>query len=226
MIRPAAFVATAVGVSALGCGLDGEWVDLSVAASTEAAIQEALRTHPDIVRSVTPVVTSTNASSTLARQIQQGAPADLFLSADEAWADAVEAERPVLDRVDLVTNTIVEVHADDAARPCAALADPTHVPAGRYAEQGLRSAGRWPLPDPVTFPTGPAAAWAVANGDCRTGFVYATDALAASLTPVGTLDVRATYPLLLLHERGRPLFEALQSDAALDVFSRHGFGRP
>jgi molybdate transport system substrate-binding protein len=222
MIRPAALVVAL----ALGCGLGGERVDLSVAASTEAAIQESLRTHPDLVRSSLPVVTNANASSTLARQIQQGAPADLFLSADEAWADAVASELEVLDRIDLLTNTVVEVRTDHAARACTALGDPSHVPAGRYAEQGLRAAGRWPVPDPVPFPTGPAAAWAVANGDCAVGFVYASDALAAGLQPVATLDVRATYPLLLLHERGRAVFEALQGDAASQVFARHGFGRP
>jgi len=217
-VRPAGLAILTVLGSGLACGVDGEWVDVAVAASTERAVQEALDTQA----TGGPLLLNANASSHLARQIVDGAPADMFLSADEAWADAVAAERPVLARVDLLHNRIVEVHAE-GARGCTALADPDHVPAGRYAKKGLEAAGRWPPADLVPFPTGPAAARAVANGDCAAGFVYATDALAAGLEPVRTLDVRATYPLLLLQERGRVVYGALQSPAAREAFVRHGF---
>ncbi len=213
--------AAPVGLLVLSCGLETDGVDLPVAASTELVVQEVLRDHPGLP----PVRPNAGASSTLARQIEQGAPADLFLSADAAWADAVAAQRPVLARVDLLSNTVVEVHAD-GARPCTAVADPDHVPSGRYAKRGLEARGQWPPADVVTFPTGPAAAWAVANGDCATGFVYGTDARAAGLEPSATLEVRAVYPLLLLSEDGRPVFEALTSETAHAVYARHGFGRP
>lgn len=217
-MRPAGLAILSVLGSGLACGLDRDGIDVALAASTERAVQQALDARSTEQR----LSLNANASSRLARQIVDDAPADLFLSADEAWADAVAAERPVLARVDLLHNRIVEVHAE-GARGCTALADPDHVPAGRYAKLGLEAAGRWPPADLVPFPTGPAAARAVANGDCAAGFVYATDALASGLEPVRTLDVRATYPLLLLHERGRPVYEALQSPAAREAFVRHGF---
>ena len=104
------------------------------------------------------------ASSTLARQIEQGAPAELFLSADEAWADYL-AERGLLvaeTRGSPVGNALVLVGAADnaAAQPVAlargtdllallgprgriATGDPAHVPAGRYARDALRWMGQW-----------------------------------------------------------------------------------
>ena len=108
---------------------------------------------------------SYESSSTLARQIEQGAPADLFISANETWMDYV-AERKLIDpatRVDLLGNTLVLVGAKGVA-PVAiaqgfdlpallgdrrlAMGDPDHVPAGIYGKAALTSLGVWAAVEP------------------------------------------------------------------------------
>jgi molybdate transport system substrate-binding protein len=146
------------------------------------------------------------ATSALARQIEQGAPADLFLSADEAWMDWA-AERRLIrpeTRVAPIGNTLVLVGwaggevrgraGGGAGAPRVttlgelpsttgriALGDPAHVPAGRYAEQALRHLGSWPALAPrlARSENVRAALLLVERGEAPFGIVYATDALAS-----------------------------------------------
>ncbi|MEZ5666164.1 MAG: molybdate ABC transporter substrate-binding protein [Alphaproteobacteria bacterium] len=155
---------------------------------------------------------SLGGSSTLARQIVAGAPADIFLSANVEWMDAVEAAGLLVpdSRIDLLANSLVLVAPADAlpAAPVAigpdldlaallgpdgrlAMADPTSVPAGIYGRQSLVSLGLW---DGI-------AARVVATGDVRgtlalvardevpLGIVYATDAAISA-----DVAVLATFP--------------------------------
>jgi len=154
------------------------------------------------------------ASSTLARQIEQGAPAQLFISADEAWMDYL-AEH---GRIDVATRRVVAANRLVVVRPGSATAlpgesvamlrealrpgprgadriatgDPAHVPAGRYAQAALTRLGLW---DEV----GPRLARAdnvrsalsfVERGEAAAGIVYATDARVAR-----GLQVVARFPL-------------------------------
>lgn len=163
------------------------------------------------------------ASSTLARQIEQGAPADLFLSADEPWMDHVQQRGLVVPetRVSAVGNTLVLVApapaspaialtrgADLAARlgPSGRLAtgDPAHVPAGRYAEAALRWMGQWEAIGPrlARAENVRAALLLVERGEAPLGIVYATDAAASrGVTVVGTFPPEShpaiTYPFAL-----------------------------
>ncbi len=144
------------------------------------------------------------ASSTLAKQIAQGAPADLYLSADPAWMDYL-AERGAIDaasRVDLLGNTLVLIAPSDGdatpadpgalsaatlgafldshltnGRPLA-IADPGHVPAGLYAKAALEAFGLWPGVAERTARTADvrAALALVDRGEAPAGIVYATDA--------------------------------------------------
>lgn len=148
----------------------------------------------------TPVRTSYAASSALARQIEDGAPADVFVSADLEWMDELQ-RRHLIDastRGDIAGNALVLVApAASAAPPIRlqrgvdlrtplgrdgriALALTASVPAGRYAKAALQSLGAWPTLQPriVEAENVRAALQLVARGEARLGIVYASDALA------------------------------------------------
>lgn len=158
----------------------------------------------------TQVALSFGASSTLARQIEAGARADVFVSADEAWMDYL-SERALIDpatRVPVAGNALVVVApADSSLRELRlepgldlaamlgdrklALGDPVHVPAGRYAQAALEQLGAWPG---VRTRIAPAesvrvALVYVARKEAPLGIVYATDARG-----VGDVKVLARFP--------------------------------
>lgn len=147
-------------------------------------------------------VISLAASSVLARQVEAGAPADLFISADEDWMDELAGKgliRPA-SRADLLGNRLVliapagstvRLHirpgfalaaALDTPRPGGRLATgaPASVPVGRYARQSLEKLGVWPgVSDRIAGADNVRAALAlVARGEAPLGIVYATDAMA------------------------------------------------
>ncbi len=166
------------------------------------------------------------ASSTLARQIQAGAPADLFVSADERWMDELASHDLLVPgtRADLLHNRLVLiVPAEGSGRgPPAmmtpdfdlagllgrdgrlAVGDPGHVPAGLYARQALTRLGLWPAMAPRLAPATDvrAALQLVARGEAPAGIVYATDAAAAPAVRVVALFPPAlhdpiTYPVAI-----------------------------
>jgi molybdate transport system substrate-binding protein len=204
-----------IGLLAAAC-LSETTVDLHVASSADTSVAEVVRAF-SLAHPLTPVTTNRGPSSQLARQIQQGIDADVFLSADRDWAEAVKS----LATVDLLHNRIVPVGTDDGG--CIAIADPDHVPAGRYAKRALGDGWSAIAARVVPLADGPAAARAVKMGTCASGYVYATDARQAGLVAGPAFDVEATYVLVLLSERGRPLYEALQSREARSIYAEHGF---
>ena len=136
------------------------------------------------------------ASSTLAKQIENGAPADLFISADLDWMDFLQ-QRQLIDaatRIDLLGNTLVLVAPKDSAAsvtiapgfPLAdllgggrlAMADPGGVPAGRYGKAALTKLGVWPavVGRIAAAENVRAALVLVARGEAPLGIVYRTDA--------------------------------------------------
>jgi molybdate transport system substrate-binding protein len=177
---------------AAACGASAEQ-DRGPVVLAASSMQEALE---DAARAWTaqghakPVL-SFAASSALARQIEHGAPADLFVSADEEWMDAVE-ERGLLrpgTRANLAGNRLAVI-APKGGETAAlsslgegrlALADPEAVPAGRYARAALEKLGLWNgVADAVVPAENVRAALAlVERGEARLGIVYATDALAS-----------------------------------------------
>lgn len=215
---------------------------------TEAADAWAAQGHPKPVLSFA-------ASSALARQILAGAPADLFLSADEPWMDAVAKAgllRPGTRRT-LLGNRLVLI-APAASRvkltiargfPLAralgggrlALADPDAVPAGKYARAALTSLGVW---NGIAAKVAPAenvrAAMAlVERGAAPLGIVYATDARAAkAVRVIGTFPASShppiRYPIAVLKAARHPDAAAfrnfLASRQARAIFTRHGFSAP
>jgi len=187
------------------------------------------------------------ASSDLARQIQAGAPADVFFSADTAQMDALERQGLVraADRRELLGNTLVVIVPSDSTAAVAAprdllrfrsiaLADPQAVPAGVYARSWLESLGLWPGLAAHVVPTlhVRAALAAVESGNVEAGIVYRTDAAGARRVRVA-LEVpreqgpRISYPVAPLagsRRRAAAAFVAhLASPPAREVFARHGF---
>lgn len=155
------------------------------------------------------VVVSYAGSSELAKQIENGAPADVFISADSQWMDYLQ-QRNLIDqttRFDLVGNRLVLIAPATSALQSVALepaailkaigdgrlstAETISVPAGRYARQSLANLGLW---DTVSGKLAEsdnvrAAMLFVARGDAPLGIVYATDSQAES-----RVRVVATFP--------------------------------
>ncbi len=222
-----------------------------------ASMQESLTAAADAwVRAghARPVL-SFAASSALARQIEAGAPADLFVSADEAWMDALAGGgllRPG-SRADLVGNRLVLVAPAADRRPLAirrgfplaralgtgrlAIADPDAVPAGRYGRAALTALGVWPSVAGRLAPGDSvrAALALVVRGEAPYGIVYATDARAApGVRVVGVFPAAShppiRYPIAILRASASPdaaRFRAwLLSPAGRAVFARFGFILP
>ena len=195
------------------------------------------------------VIFSFGASSTLARQIQEGAPADLFLSADEAKVDDLARRGLVHSRASVLSNTLVIVvprsggkniraPRELAGLASIALAEPSRVPAGIYARQYLQQLGLWERIAKNVIPTDNvrAALAAVESGNADAAIVYKTDAMISSEVRVAFEVTRVhgpaiSYPFAVLKEaenRGgaERLLAFLRSRAALDVFAKHGFVFP
>ena len=190
-------------------------------------------------------VLSFAASSALARQVEQGAPADLFVSADEEWMDTLEGQNllRVGTRGDLLTNRLVLVTKKggtvrglaDLGDGKLALADPGAVPAGKYARAALESTGAWPAVESNVVPAENvrAALALVERGEAALGIVYATDAMASDGVEVLETFPESShppirYPAAVLAEATHPdaaAFRAfLASDEARRIFTTHGFG--
>jgi len=141
------------------------------------------------------VAVSYGASSALAKQIENGAPADIFISADLDWMDYVAAHKLIKPetRFNLLGNKLVLVTpvdskinitigpnfplADALGTGRLALADPASVPAGKYAKAALESLGVWPSVSNKIAPAADvrAAITLVARGEAPLGIVYQTD---------------------------------------------------
>ncbi len=225
-----------------------EEIQVFAAASLTDALQEIAAAYE--AKSGDTVLLNLASSSTLARQIQEGAPADLFFSADEAKMDALEKQGLVLQgtRRSLLSNTlVVVVPADSNLRigspqdlaasriRTLALAEPQSVPAGLYAKEYLLSVKLWSKVIGKVVPTENvrAALAAVESGNVEAGIVYKTDAQIARKVKIA-FEVPAaegpkiSYPLAILTEStkqaaARKLLAYLESPAALEVFRRYGF---
>lgn len=229
-------------------------VMIFAAASTTNAIQEigALYTEATGV----PVVTSFASSSTLAKQIEQGAPADVFLSANPKWMDYLETANRVQagTREDLLVNRIVLIAPSDSAVETVEISDgldlasmfgangrlgmgdPAHVPAGIYGKQALETLHLWSgVSNRIAAMSDVRAALAIVErGEVPFGVVYATDAaLSGRVKVVGVFPASAhspvVYPVGVVSEQlsmAKSFIDFLKTEDAQAVFTKYGFGRP
>lgn len=193
------------------------------------------------------------ASSAEARQIEAGAPADLFASADEQWMDELQAKGLLAPgtRADMVGNRLVVVEPAAGrvrltftgaglavlARGPLAMADPSSVPAGLYGRAALEKLGVWAAVEPhvVRAENVRAALALVERGAAPFGIVYATDARASQAVRVAGVFPAAShppirYPLARIKASTNPEAEGfcrfLLTREAAAIFARYGFIRP
>ena len=220
------------------------------AASLKEALDENLKAFE--ARRGGWVVASYAGSSALARQIERGAPAEIYISADRDWMDYLQ-QRGLIQagtRIDLLTNRlvlIVPAHSKTTIeiRPRfplsamignerLAMADPDTVPAGKYGRAALESLGVWKAVSGKTARAENvrAALALVARGEAPVGIVYRTDAAAErDVRVTGTFDARLhpaiVYPAAILagsrSKTASAFLAYLGGPAARAVWMRHGF---
>ena len=189
------------------------------------------------------------ASNVLAMQIQAGAPADIFFSADEAKMEALDRGGFIAHetRKDLLGNLLVIITAaggpkisaaEDLRQPAVrhlSLGDPAAVPAGIYAQAWLEKAGLWQvlLPKVVPAENVRAAMAVVESGNAEAGIVYKTDAAISKKVNVA-LEIPAadcpkiTYPAAVIQdsrhaEAARRFLVYLAGERAGETFVKFGF---
>lgn len=191
-------------------------------------------------------------SSTLAKQIENGAPADVFISADRDWADYLHA-RNLLDtasRVDLLINELVliapagrmlNIKLDKDTNLAGSFSgklctgEPAYVPVGKYAQQALSFYGWWPGLEPRLVGTEDVrtALAFVERGECALGIVYKTDALLSKkVRVVAAFPAESHLPIVYpggltknANPQAKSFWQYLQSKPAAEIFLRHGFHR-
>src|SRR5262245_28542253 len=189
------------------------------------------------------------ASSLLTRQITEGAPADIFFSADEAKMDDLQRAGLIVTetRRDLLSNSLVIVVPTESKLTIVlpeelitkaqkiAIADPRAVPAGIYTKEYLSGLGLWNKLESKIVPTENvrAALAAVESGNVDAGFVYMTDANISKKVKIAfSVPIEKgpaiRYPIALVKETKNRVAAAnflhyLQSDDARKLFERYGF---
>ncbi len=245
---------TVVRIAALAVGLcfavsfaRAETLLVFAASSLRGSLDEVVTAWPP----ATDIAISYASSAALARQIEAGAPADLFISANQDWMAYLE-DRGLVDTSlthDLLANTLVLVGPAGAVTPgrdlataLAALPEDARiatgllnaVPAGLYARQSLEATG-WlgPLIPRIAQTENVRVALALAaRGEVARSFVYRTDALA---DPTVAIEVEVPadlhdpirYPVAVLtrsdHRDAEALFRFLRSSLAGAIFEADGF---
>ncbi|MEO5715242.1 MAG: molybdate ABC transporter substrate-binding protein [Luteolibacter sp.] len=196
----------------------------------------------------TKVELNLGASSTLARQIEEGAPADVFFSADLAKMDGLE-KKGLIDsatKEEQLSNSLVVVEPVDSNLTVAsakdlvgvgkiALADPKAVPAGIYAKAWLEKLGLWTQAAPKVVATENvrAALAAVEAGNVDAGVVYKTDAVISKKVKVAYQVPAAemppiVYPMAVLKgaanaAAAKQYLEFLDAKDAIQAFEKYGF---
>jgi molybdate transport system substrate-binding protein len=232
------------------CGVKAQPPALTVFAA--ASLTDAMKQVADAYRakSGASITLSFGASSTLAQQINQGAAADIFMSADADWMDFLQKNGRIADgsREDLLGNELVLVAGNDA-KPAPkiaphfdlagalgdgklAMADPASVPAGKYGKAALIALGVWDsvAPKVAQAENVRVALEYVARGEAPYGIVYATDAKIAPVKIAGVFPENShapiVYPVALTRTAApaaREFLTFLSGPQARTIFERAGF---
>jgi len=245
----AAVALLAIALCAASPAAAQDSVTVFAAASLSDAVGDIAKSFEE--RGARKIVASFASSAALARQIEHGAPAQLFISADERWMDVLDSHGLLEagSRANLLHNTLVLVAPASAPFTVAiergfplakrlgdgrlAMGDPDSVPAGIYAKQALENLGVW---DSVVGKIAPAADVRAAlvfveRGETAAGIVYGTDAAAsqrvavAGRFPAGS-HAPIVYPVALIRGAGKPahdFYEYLRGGEARAIFEHYGF---
>lgn len=197
-------------------------------------------------------VPSFASSSTLAKQIEKGAPADIYISANVKWMDYLE-EKGMIEkktRVDLLSNRVVLIAPLESkiktpliegfdlsgllADGRLSMGDPDHVPAGIYGKQALVSLGQWDgVQDKIIRAKDVRSAlYFVEQNEAPLGLVYATDAAISKKVKVvyvfpESLHTPITYPAAIVNGKETKavtdFFHFFRTEGAKKIFESYGF---
>jgi len=199
-----------------------------------------------------PVTTVYGPTPALVKQLENGAPADIFFSADADWMDAAVAHKLVdpATRIDLLSSTLVLIAPATDAKPVSiapgfplaamldggrlAMCDPMMMPAGRYGRAALQKLGVWPsVQDHIANAANVLTALTyVSQQEAALGIVFDTDAkLDPGVAVVGTFPPHThppiVYPVAAVAHGSNPetprVLAFLQSAAARTIFAAHGY---
>lgn len=224
------------------------------AASLKPALDKIIATPA--VAALGPIEVSYAASSQLARQIEAGAPAALFISADEDWMNELAGRQQIVaaTRADLLGNALVLVAPNASPVQLAiapgfdlagalganghlAVAEPNSVPAGKYAKQALTKLGAWNAVTAriVSADNVRAALNFVARGEAPLGVVYRSDAVSEpAVRVIATFPPNThapiVYPAAVVagHDSAaaRKLLDLLRAPEQQAIFREYGFDAP
>lgn len=199
------------------------------------------------------VVSSFASSSTLARQIEAGAPADLFISADQKWMDYAVEKKSIdtATRQTLLGNSLVLIASKASEQGHVtidtkthwtsllkggrlAVGDPDHVPAGIYAKEALQKLGAWDTLSPKLAPAEDVrgALALVERNEAPLGIVYGSDAVASKgVKVVGTFPEdshkKVEYPIAITDGHNnvtvKAFYDYLKGPQASAIFKQYGF---
>lgn len=225
-------------------------VTVYAAASLKEAMDDQARQFE--ARAGDKVTIAYAASNALAKQIEAGAPADLFLSADRDWMDYLDQRKLLAPntRTTLLGNTLVLIApasskitlkiapgfnlAGALGSERLAMANPASVPAGKYGKSALEALGVWSSVEKHVARTDNvrAALTLVSRGEAPLGIVYRTDALAdkgvriVDIFPANT-HAPILYPIAVIasskSSAAKPLLEYLRSPSARTTWEKYGF---
>lgn len=221
---------------------------VSAAASTQDALQEIEMAYEQENPAVD-IVYNFGSSGSLAQQIAQGAPSDVFLSASKKWMDDLETKGQILDgsRQDLLANTLVLIAPKDKTEiktfedlatdqvQKVAIGEPASVPAGQYAKESLTAMNLFdPLQAKLVFAKDVRQVVSyVETGNVDAGLVYNSDAKASA--PVQVVAIAPsdshkpiTYPVGVVAETANPeaaqaFVDFLAGETASAIFADYGF---
>jgi len=227
-------------------------ITVFAAASTTNAVRDVAGLYEEL--NLGRVTTSFASSSTLAKQIKNGAPADVYISANVKWMDYLDAGNAIApgSRVQFLGNRLVLIAPEgpgtsvvidrDLHMPALlnggflAMGDASHVPAGIYAKKALQGLGQWKeVKDRVSNSKDVRAALLlVERGETSFGVVYATDAKISNKVRVAGVFPASShppiiYPAAITKDGDRPAVRAfmdfLSGERAGKIFHKYGFER-
>ncbi|WP_164670543.1 molybdate ABC transporter substrate-binding protein [Virgibacillus doumboii] len=237
-----------------GCSNQQSSEEHKVFISAAASLSGVLSELTDAFKSEHPNTTLTmnyGASGKLTQQIQQGAPVDVFLSADQKWMDNLADQDMIMEdtRTDFTTNKLVLVANNNATFSIDSLQDlptsglnqigignPESVPAGDYAKQALSGSGIWDeIEGQLVYAKDVRQVLTyVESGNMDIGFVYASDLERSELVKkISAIDESLydpiVYPAAVMSssdtvEQAQKFIEFLQTDEAQSIFAEYGFG--
>lgn len=227
-----------------------EKITVFAAASLTNAMQDIIKEY-EADHQDTKITLTTASSSTLARQIEQGAPVDIFISADQKWMDYLIERKMVNNKETLLKNDLVLIasinfpldhitidkYTDwNSILPTdekIALGDPDHVPAGIYAKESLTNLGAFEqlLPHMARASNVREALMLVEREEAVLGIVYSTDAkISQKVKTIATFPANTftpiEYPITLINsdvEEAKEFYTYLKADHAKVIFQKYGF---